>query len=67
MRTWLTEIRTFDGTLWGGDNIDAISKDHAIYLLENSGRGYMTVIGYLVATVDEFTGEKINFDEFRNN
>jgi len=67
MRTWLTEIRRFDGTLWCGDNVEAISKEHAQFILESTGRDYMAVIGYLVATVDDVTGVRINFDESLNN
>jgi len=62
MREWLTEFRTFDGLLWAGDTIIATSKNHARHILDTSGRGYMEVIGWLVATVDEFTGERIDKD-----
>jgi len=62
MRIWLTEIRTFEGILWCGDDIKAISKKHAEEILNTSSRGYMEVIGWLVCSIDEDTGKRIDND-----
>ena len=51
-----------EGVVWAGDRIEAISADHAEFILETTGRGYMKVIGRLSKEVDEETGEIIDYN-----
>lgn len=55
-KTYITRIRAIDpndGELktWGGDNIQAITWEHAEYILNETGRGYMQVDGELIAEI----------------
>lgn len=56
MKIWLTEIKAidpFDGKLkiWAGDNIDALSWIEAYMKTQQTGRGYMRVLGELIAEI----------------
>ena len=62
MMIWLTEVIDNEGVVWAGDRIEAISTDHAEFILETTGRGYMQVIGRLSKDIDEATGEIIDYD-----
>ena len=53
MFIFLTEVITEDGTVWAGDNVEAISYGHADFILESTGRGYMKVVGILQRLEDE--------------
>lgn len=66
-----TEIKAIDpkdGDLktWAGPNIDAISYTFAEQHLQRNGLGYCEITGQLISEIDEFTGEKKDFD-FENN
>ena len=62
MMIWLTEVIDNGGVTWTGDRIEAISTEHAEFILETTGRGYMSVIGRLSREIDEETGEMIDYD-----
>jgi hypothetical protein len=45
-----------------GDNIEAISFAHAREILDNSGRGFMTVDAVLISEIDYKTNKNINYE-----
>jgi len=47
-KRYCTEIITLDGTVWCGDSIVAVSKEHARHILDSTGRGYMKLTGDLL-------------------
>lgn len=63
MRTFLTEYRTDDGRVWAGPNIKAIGWDDAESRAQACG---LTVVGELVAEIDQKTGKKVDFDYHLN-
>ena len=62
MIIWLTEVIDVNKTVWTGDRIEAISINHAEFILESTGRGYMKIIGRLNKEIDELTGEIIDYN-----
>lgn len=63
MRTFLTEYRTPDGRLRCGPNIRAIGWEDAESIAQAFG---LTLVGELVAEIDEATGKKVDFDYYLN-
>ena len=56
MNIYITEVRAIDPIdnelkTWCGDEIKAISEAEANHILQNTGRGYMKVIGILEAEI----------------
>jgi len=66
MFIFLTELVTEDGRTWSGDRIEAISYEHAEYILETTGRGYMNVIGVL-NKIETEDGEIIDYEMIMSN
>lgn len=72
VKMWSTQLKAIDpstGELatYMGDNIEAPTLELAQEICNTTGRGYLTVIGQLIAEIDEETGERIDYDNFLNN
>lgn len=48
MRTYITEIYLIDGRIFAGPEVQAYSAAEADLILNNTGRWYAKVVGYLV-------------------
>lgn len=59
---YITEIIDNKNQKWIGDRVNAISWAHAEYILQNSERGYMKVVGRLTKEIDEESGNIINHE-----
>ncbi len=62
--TSLLAIDSKDGQIkqWVGDIIEAPSFELAESYIQNNGKGYLTIMGKLIESIDESTGNKINFE-----
>lgn len=62
--TTLLAIDSNDGIIkqWVGEIIEAPSFELAEQYLQLNGKGYLTIMGKLVSTIDEQTGNKISFE-----
>lgn len=79
MGLWATKIRAInpkDGNLvvWHGDNISAFTEKMAREILDNTGRGYMEIVGELVAeipckegTIEPDFSRMIDYNAINNN
>jgi hypothetical protein len=62
--TTLLAIDAKDGQIkqWVGEIIEAPSFELAEQWLQLNGKGYLTISGKLISTVDEQSGNKISFE-----
>lgn len=72
MKHFTTSIRAFDPQtnemkLWCGPNIPAPTPKLAREYCDNNGLRYCKIEGELVAEIDEFTDERIDYDQQNYN